>query len=194
MAELDLLTFPDPEEFRNVANSLRNWESQYRDDMRSLGEGFNSLQENWQGDGATAFSQVYAKMQQLSGTYLQQNMRAGTALHQAAQAVDDAKETQRQAVDQWNDANSFLSGFVTGLTLGFDNQIQQKEHDAQQTENQARQQIEQAETDFEKQFQDLTSQLDSPPPPTSSSPAGAPTTPPPPAGPPSGFGPSNTPP
>ena len=116
---LDLIPVPDTSTMRALAGHLKVSAAPYNEHLQSLKANQKPLQENWQGDGTSAYVQSNGQLSLIGGVHVEQMQRASSIIESTADLFDEGRYTQQAAEVQWNQAQALklIGQFVEAATL-----------------------------------------------------------------------------
>ncbi len=104
---------------RALAGHLKVSADGYEEQLQSLKANQKPLQENWQGDGTSAYVQSNGRLLLIGGVHVEQMQRASSIIESTADLLDEGRYTQQAAEVQWNQAQALklVGQFVEAATL-----------------------------------------------------------------------------
>ena len=103
---LDLMQVPDTSTMRALSQHLKVSADGYDEHLQSLKANQKPLQENWQGDGTSAYVQSNGQLSLIGGVHVEQMQRASSIFESTADLLDEGRYTQDAAELQWNQAQA----------------------------------------------------------------------------------------
>ena len=120
MADLpNLIPVPDTSTMRALSQHLKVSAAPYNEHLQSLKANQKPLQENWQGDGMSAYVQSNGQLITIGDVHVEQMQRASSIFESTADLFDEGRHTQEAAEVQWNQAQALklVGQFVEAATL-----------------------------------------------------------------------------
>ena len=116
---LNLIPVPDTSTMRALSQHLKVSAAPYNEHLQSLKANQKPLQENWQGDGTSAYVQSNGQLITIGDVHVEQMQRASSIIESTADLLDEGRYTQDAAELQWNQAQALklIGQFVEAATL-----------------------------------------------------------------------------
>ena len=116
---LNLIPVPDTSTMRALSQHLKVSADGYDEHLQSLKANQAPLQENWQGNGMSAYVQSNGQLITIGGVHVEQMQRASSIFESTADLFDEGKRDQDAAELQWKQAQALklIGQFVEAATL-----------------------------------------------------------------------------
>ena len=88
---LDLIPVPDTSTMRALSQHLKVSADGYNEHLQSLKANQKPLQENWQGDGTSAYVQSNGQLSLIGGVHVEQMQRASSIFESTADLLDEGR-------------------------------------------------------------------------------------------------------